>query len=386
MGAIRIGTLPAPYFGAGWVSPDGSDPTSDSGNAVAVNDVWFRGSLSAPPAPFTPFEAGTVQPSGLLDAGTRNVGPRLDALQIHEGDINLTSGMVLQGLDIHGRVTTATSTFATPPIVRDCIIRGKPGATSQRAMAVGHSYDFGGTLFEWCRFDGTGTESLWQDCINGGNYTLRYCELMRGVDGLGMNTVGNATVEACRIYRGHYASYWSDAAGASRTATFTDFGGHVIPAPFPVHASGDVHSDGAQIQGWSGWVIRGCYIGGQRAVDASHTNLDPTVQADYEIVQALDADAGFANSAIIVNATGLAGQTTGALIEKNWLEGGAARINLSTKGSDLLAGVTVRDNRFIRSTWPGSPGFYLYVQSGHAATLSNNTFADTGAAVPVNVF
>jgi hypothetical protein len=62
------------------------------------------------------------------------------------------------------------------------------------------------------------------------------------------------------------------------------------------------------------------------------------------------------------------------LVEKNWLHGGQARLNLSTNGTDLAAGVTVKDNRFIRSGY----GFYIFAQTGHAATLTTTSTTTTG--------
>lgn len=217
---------------------------------------------------------------------------------------------------------------------------------------------------------------MWKDCIDGGNYTVRYSELLRGIDGMGGNLTGNATMEMCRIYHGHYGAWWNDSTGAKRTATFNDWFGNTYTAPFPSHASGDSHADGAQLQGNTGWVIRGCNIGGARS-STSTTNLDPTIQADYNIVNGLDTDVGFSNSAIILNA--ISANPLGVLIEKNWLEGGTARLNMSIAGSDTCGGVSVLNNRFIR----GSGGFYIYAQTGNTATFTSNVFDDDGTPVTI---
>lgn len=342
---------------------------------ITVTGGRLRDRNTLEPDLWPAFTPGLVKPVGSRDAGVRNVGPRMEdsALTVYNGDITLTTNQVLTGMYINGKVTCAAGT--TGAVVRDCVIRGVPGTTSQSATAVGPSYNFRGTVFEWCRFDATGTESLWQDCIDGGNYTVRYSELLRGVDGMGANIVGNATMETSRIYHGKYASWWNDSTGTKRTATFTDYGGNTVSTPFTAHASGDTHSDGAQIQGYSGWVIRGCNIGAPRSV-ANTPNLDPTLAGDYAIVTSLDDDASFANAAIIINANST--NPVGALIESNWLDGGTAKLNLATAGTDLLAGVTVRNNRFGRGT-----GFTIYAQNGHQATLTGNVFDDNDSPATV---
>lgn len=334
----------------------------------------------APISTLVAFTPGTVKPLGYIDEidglGAQNVGPRPGiTLTPYYGDLILTSGQEVSGLDIHGRVTTSAA-LTTPAYVHDCIIRGNSTIdTGGTGTAIGHNYNFSGTVFEWCRFDATGNENGFLDGLSGGNFTVRYSEILRGVDGIHL-TQGNVTAECCRIYHGYYFAWWDDGAGAVRTTSFTDYGGIQHDPPFPGQSSGDVHSDGVQIAGSSGNIIRGCYIGGERGSSSTASQIDPTVQADYNIMVARDAAPDYVNAAIIVNA--LQSNPIGALIEKNWLHGGAARLNLSTNGTDLLNGLTVQDNRFIRSGY----GFYIYKQTGNTATLNNNVYDDTGLPVP----
>jgi hypothetical protein len=343
-----------------------------------VDDVWRSAGRPALGSSFTAFTPGTVMPLGALDSaiGPRNVGPRPEVtLTPYYGDLVLTDGQEVYGLDIHGMVTT-NAALTIPAYVHDCIIRGNSTIdTGGTGTALGHNYDLSGTVFEWCRFDATGNENAFLDAISGGGFTVRYSELSRGVDGIHL-TQGNVTAECCRIYHGYYFAWWDDVANARRTTSFTDYNGTFHSTPFANQSSGDVHGDGIQIAGSSGNIIRGCYIGGERG-SAVGSQIDPTVQADYDAMIAHDNAVGFKNAAIIVNA--IQANPIGALIEKNWLHGGAARLNLSTNGTDLLGGLTVRDNRFMRSGY----GYYIYAQTGNAATITNNVYDDTGTAVPI---
>ena len=334
---------------------------------------------------FSEFTPGTVTPIGALDVSAgaplpvgatavRNVGVRPGVtLTPYFGNLTLTSGQVVSGLDIHGYVTTAGS-LGTPPTVTDCKIRGVGGTTSDSGLVLGHSYDMSGTVFEWCDFDATGNESGWLNGLSGGNFTVKYSDITRVVDGIHL-TQGNVTALCCRMYDGYYESTWDTVANSNRTTTFTDFGGKVWTPPFADQtASGDVHGDGVQVAGSSGNVIRGCYIGGANATGVGTTHLDPTVSADYAAIQTWDAAMCYKNSGIILNA--LSSNPIGALVELNWLQGGAACLNASTNGSDTGSGVTVQNNRFIRST-----GYHLYVQTGHSGTFTGNVYDNDSSAV-----
>ena len=316
-----------------------------------------------------------------MDGGTRNVGCRIDvsSLTTVSGDLTVSPGTTYEGLDIYGRVT---GTGDASTVIRDCIIRGQSHTTSQSWSARGGgSGTFGGALFEWCTFDQRGRESAFANTFEGGGFTARYCDIMRTVDGAEINAVGGAVWQMCRFSHGVYFSWWNDGTGAVRTASFTDYGGTYHASPFPAQSSGDAHSDGIQAMGWTGNVIQGCSIGAARPyTSAQTTHIDPTVAADYAIMAAMDSDAGFANAAVMVN--GNAANPHGLLIELNWLAGGTATVNLAPSGSDLLAGVTVRNNIFDRPL-AGVATYSILNGSGSLATISGNTYRDDGTPVTV---
>lgn len=341
-------------------------------------DVWVSRGRD-PIGGFTEFAAGVIEPSGFYDPEPTNVGPRPGVpLEYHPGDYVLTSGAIVSGVEVEGSFVS-NGALTSPAHVSDFICHGNPASSiaPAPALAIGKSYNLGGTVFEWGRFDGTGKESPIMDGVSGGNFTVRYSEIGRVVDGAHL-TQSNVTLHCVRIYKGHYFAFWDDAAGAPRTTAFTDFGGKLHSPPFPAQSSGDTHSDGIQLAGGSNYVVRGCSVGGGRgSATSASANLDPTVPADYTEMMAYDTAMGYRNASIIINA--LQSNPVGALIENNWFYGGQARVNISTNGTDLAAGVTVRNNKFGRAGY----GFYIYAQNGHQATLSNNVYADDGTAVPV---
>lgn len=341
--------------------------------------------------------AGTVVPYDPLwesgGAGRYPVGSRIPkAACTPVGTANtpyvIADGAELSGLDIIGScITTATSsdqfhlsdfyftpTFTTMP-------------TTDRAMMFGHNLDFGGSLIEWGTIGGPSANvSSWQNCVDGGNYHLKYCALSRGVDGLHMNSIGNGVVEGCVVSHGHYYAWWNDAGGAVRTSNFTDFGGtaRVIGEVSDGHSDGMLHSDGSQTAGWTGWVIRGTRIStGTRFNNSNPSNLDPTVSADYALINNYDADPTFMNAAIIANMDGV--HAIGMLVEYSLLAEGGATINLPWRAEDNGAGVTIKDTLVV----PNAHGFQVYKQTstGSAAqTVTNVLRTDNGAAVTVTAY
>lgn len=340
---------------------------------------------------FTEFASGTVIPIGALDVldttalpagATRvaNVGIQPTTLLTSVSGLVLESGQIENGLDISGAVTTV-GTLTTPPKVTNSKIRGVPNTTTDSGLALGHSFDLGGTVFEWCDFDGTGNETSWLNGVSGGNAIIRYSTIARVVDAVHL-TQGNITVEASRLYHGYYESKWNDSTSAIRTTSFTDHGGRLWTPPWADQTgSGDVHSDGIQIAGSQNNIIRGCYIGGANpaGLASAEAHLDPTVAADYADMLAWDAAACFKNSAIIMNA--LDSNPIQALIELNWLQGGAACANFGFAGqtTDKGAGVNFRNNIIVRAG--SAPGAGLFVMTGWAGPITGTTYDNDGSPV-----
>jgi hypothetical protein len=342
---------------------------------------------------FNTWTPGDVVPVGRDDRGVTNVGPRIpvSAMTVINGDHVPVAGQTYTGLFINGRIIPGTG--STGAIYRDCIATGRAwgqGPTYDGAPAndaiFNNNYNGRGVTLEWCALDGTGKENVWTDGVRGNNFTMRYCEIMRTNDGFGASSGGYhgpTLIENCRIHSGNYFGWWNSVAGT------------VYPN-FPTSPSDRrSHNDGMQIQGWRGYTIRGCYIGGQRAPLGSNgsgvkqANRDYLIPAQAAVIAQVSAADDYNNACFMIqNNSGILAFTS-ALIEKNWVAGGDACFNFSaaTAYGDDLSGVTVRDNRVIRqSSLPGSDGYegaQIYRSTNSNPTLSGNVWDDTGLPVGI---
>lgn len=269
------------------------------------------------------------------------------SLTRHAGDLVVnTPNTVIEGVDLDGRLVLGNS--ATNVIVRHSILRGNVPSVSGGAVVDGGIGDWDrlGLTIEDSRIDLTGHESWFTNTLNGGNFTVRRTEIKRGVDGLGLTSVsGNTVIEANWIHDGYWTSWTDD-----------------TPEPKPGHSDNQTHSDGIQFHRGKNHVIRGNFIGGERGPTGG--TGDDYRNAGMMISQAVDSSA--------------ANRLDNVLIEKNWLQGGAATINLAKSNNNDLSTVTIRNNRFLRST-----GYYILKGAGTHPNLSNNVLDDTGAPVTV---
>ena len=356
------------------------------------------------PLVFSTFAPGTVRPVGHYDDPlARNIGPRvqdLSTLTPYFGDIVIPGGSTVSGLDIYGKVTFTTGD-GTAPRLRDCIVRGPMwgqgptwvAGTPVNDAAINATYNGRAAIIEWVMVDMHGRENVWTDGIRGNNFTMQYSEITRTVDGWGASAgsyYGPTLFRNNRVHNAYYTA-WFDP---------TD----TVTAPlnlypnFPTSPSDRrCHSDGIQMQGFSGYTVDGNFIGGARAALGSNgagvkaANRDYLNPAHQPVIAAVDAADDYNNAAIIIQNNIPAGGLVGALVEKNWLAGGDAVINLNgSLNGDTLANVTVRDNRIIRqSAFPASDGFNGYAihrSTGCTATITGNVWDDTGLPVPISTY
>lgn len=128
-----------------------------------------------------------------------------------------------------------------------------------------------------------------------------------------------------------------------------------------------VHSDGGQIQGGSGFVMRGCNVQGFiRAVDVpnfygtNHANASLMIKPDVGLITGLD-------------------------IQFNRVDGGAYSINMASDGTTRVLGTagTISNNTFGHQQRVGPRTISMPVSAGGTITIGN-TYFDTG--LPVTVY
>jgi len=137
--------------------------------------------------------------------------------------------------------------------------------------------------------------------------------------------------------------------------------------PDPNHADGS-HSDGIQIQGGSGTVMRGNYIDARFDTTIGDSPWSRNSDASYRAMSCLMY-------------TPNVGAITNTVVDKNWLFGGEISVNCgsnSNAGNDLG---DFTDNRFGRDQY--YTGHTLDFDSGAAFYANGNVYDDDDSAVTV---
>ena len=265
------------------------------------------------------------------------------SLTRHNGTYTVNEpGTVVEGLDIYGNIVLGPN--ARNVVVRNTVVRGDAYASGKTSVITGGggANDRLGLVVEDSILDLTGRENWFVNGLEGANLTVRRTEIKRSTDGIGLvSERGNVLVEGCWIHDGAHFTWTDD-----------------TPQPKPGHKDNQTHNDGVQFHRGKNLVLRGNFIGGDRAAGDDYRN------AGVMISQAVNADP--------------ANRLDDVLIEKNWFQGGAATINMAYSNGNDLRTVTIRDNRFLRG-----PGYYILKNGAIQPSLSNNVFDDTNQPVPV---
>lgn len=274
-------------------------------------------------------------------------------LRTVNGNLNVTAhGQVIENVEVWGSVNLGAYESV---VIRNSVIHGTTATGKLTPCIIGAGENLRGLLIEDCRISGQGNP--WCEGIRGGNYTIRRCELDNLPDAISLTSaIGNVTAEACWIHNGLYLEW--DAS----TPNMPPAGGYYT------------HTDGVQFHRGSNYVFRGNMIGGVRVPGAHHTGLaaqiasgDDCYNSCFMIKQEVDGS--------------VANRITNVLIEKNWLMGGAASINLASGRGNDFSSTVIRNNRFIRSTW--GKQYYILRPPG-LGVFENNVFDDTGQPVPIS--
>ncbi len=319
------------------------------GTANGTNvEIWASSGVASQKWKFIPLP-GTYRPDGTTTGPIPGT-----TLTTVSGDFNVTANnQLVQNLDINGRLNTGAFSNV---VVRNCIIRGTAmtGADTETYCIISANDNSRGLLVEDCRIVGRGNP--WCSATGSGNYTIRRTEISNTPDGLGLRSaLGNVTAEACWIHNGYFLEW--DATTPNRPAA----GGYYT------------HVDGVQFHRGKNYVFRGNMIGGVRAPYDHHSGHQADIQAADDMY-----NAAFMIKQEVDNS--LANKIENVLIEDNWLEGGASTINMASGRDNDFSSTTIRNNRFIRSTWGAQ---YYILRPPGLGVFTNNVFDDDGTPVPI---
>lgn len=216
--------------------------------------------------------------------------------------------------------------------------------------------------------------------VHGGNIKMYRTEIRNCGDGwnfVGPNgsikaaELGQATLmQQCWLHKGFYAN---------DVRSITD---------------GQNHSDGFQFNFGRNVTIRGNTIGGQRSSTGYLTwpgGFNAGDDFAYSCIMMTQESPPSSDSIL-----------TNILIEKNWLSGGTATINMPIERGNDASGTTIQYNRFARrgSDWGATktanantnpawvpyqnnsgPGYYIISQAGNNGHFEGNVYDDTGLPI-----
>lgn len=308
-----------------------ADPASPGAPGGAGRQGPYR------PAPTEPAPA--PDPVARPTAGTTGV-PAGTVLTPHQGDITVVEpGTVLDGLDVHGRIDIRAENVT----IRNTRVRGSGNATFTTGLITCYHARCVNALVE----DTTlipDSPSYWFNGIHGHDYTARRVRVAHVVDGFQVHNVHNG---------GGPVNVVIEASHCSDLAYF---------AADPNQGGGPSHNDCIQIQGGSNITIRGNTLVSRMATTVADQSYD-------------DVNRG---SGVMV--TPNVAPVTGAVIEKNWIDGGEASVALSRGRYPSMHLGTVAENRFGRNQVDFGRGsrYVIRVQEDITfdAPLTSNMWAD----------
>lgn len=255
--------------------------------------------------------------ASLVKPDASNTGvPAGVSLSTYNGTLNITSPGVYEALDVQGFVTISASNVT----FRNSIVRGGTPAGNRGVINVTSGSNI---LLENIEIAPTNPSVYW-DGIWGGDYHARKLNIHGVVDGAKLDS--NVTLEQSYI---HDLAYF---------------------ASDPNQGGGPTHNDGLQILAGDSITLYG-----NNLEQTSDDNAAIQVTQDY-------------------------GAVTNLSIERNWLDGGGATLNIAHKVLSSLSGVLVKDNRFGRNSFYNAP---ILISTQTSIINTNNIWDDTGVPVPV---
>ncbi|QHT54773.1 hypothetical protein GXP71_00770 [Cellulomonas sp. H30R-01] len=244
------------------------------------------------------------------DATTTGV-PNGTKLTVHNGDLTITTpNTVIDGLDVRGFVKVAAPNVT----IKNSIIRGRATST-QTALVTSASSTASVTVIDSELYNSV--PGPWVDGVRGYNFKLQRVNLHDVID-MAHIYGDNVTIEASYLHDNlHY---------------------EVDPAQNNTPS----HDDSIQIQKGNNMRIVGNNISG-----AFNTGIQFTQDQ---------------------------GTVSNVTIDKNMLDGGGCTVNLAEKGKGPFQGITVKDNKFGRTT--KNYNCAIIAPTTTVVTTSNNYFTD----------
>lgn len=298
------------------------------------------------PTPFSYGPVGSYKP----DATTTGV-PTGTALTTHIGNMIPGSGVTLENLDIYGRVIIQNPNVT----IRKCRIRGTSTECAPLVQAYGSTVT--NALIEDCTLipdyplsGASSSAAGGSDAVTGHDYTVRRCHVTKTIDGFGIFNTSNPGGPVNVVIEQNYV----------HDLTFI--------SPDPGHTDNKTHNDCVQIQGGSGITIRGNnFVGSLDQTSSQFGTFAPTT---------------FSNSAMQVGQN--VGAISGLLFDHNWVDGGAASLNIYNVYANLGSITNNRFGRNQRLQGQGGDTTYTILYNGQSVvTIAGNVYDDNDAPILV---
>lgn len=310
-----------------------------------------------------PFEVGVTEPT------VENSGFRVVPTNVINGDVTLTTGQTFSGNIVNGRIKVPISATGTI-IIEDNFVdaSGIPGVDAFNVIDINPS--------------------------TSATVLVRYNEIKGRVSTIG---IGVRKFTAYRNYIHHVEdglrihNFNSSGSSASDVTAEGNYMGPFLswtPDPLITRSDTRTHSDGIQIEGCDGTVIRGNAIHAMATTDGT-SNVEWARDASpYDSLPAGTSGGRphpqVSNGIII---TPNVSPVTNLVIDKNWIYGGEWGFNA---GNNLNSTTTaeVTDNRFDRNQWFQVASRVINIDSSDSTApyriqTSGNVYMDDGSPVYV---
>lgn len=325
-----------------------------------IRDTITRVRVQALYTPPPPFTIGTTRPTALNTGATGNL-TRYPA----SGDGNLvvtTAGAIIENLDVYGYIIVRAANVT----VRNCRARGWSTAGFRTQDGQGlyglitiQTAGATGCVVESCTLAPT-VPQWWTVGVKGNyDFAVRRCNIYEVVDGIdAYETTGVLTAEGNYI---HDLSF------------FDNSNDHANDAVHPYWT----HNDCIQLSGGAGHTIRGNTLLGNASPDVG---MPGTLTSNGYPLREIGVG---------VTVSPDKGAVTGALIELNWFDGGAAGFQMNGFYGGATSGNfgTIQNNRFGMGQHDYGNGsrYQIRYRNGYTiAGLTTNVW-DAVSTVPANL-